>query len=98
MKVLIIHLLYVIEAAEIGTLEHTGDRASERLSVEDELLAIKDGEWSLTKVQAESDRLFKLAEEAHAQSDLPKRPDPNKVSTLCHDVIFEELFRRGEIP
>ena len=63
-----------------------------------ELLAIKDGEWSLDRVKSESDRLFKLAEETHAQSDLPKGPDPKVISTLCHDVVFEELFRRGEIP
>jgi hypothetical protein len=36
-----------------------------------ELLAIKHGEWSLEKIKAEAERLFRRAEEVYDRSTLP---------------------------
>jgi len=51
-----------------------------------QLLEIKNGEWSLEKVQEESDRLFKLAEEAYIRSSLPSQPDREKAEQICIDI------------
>ena len=50
------------------------------------LLAIKLGEWTLEKVQAEADRLFKLADEAYVKSNLPNEPDYKKANELLIDI------------
>lgn len=52
-----------------------------------ELLAIKHGEWSLEKVKAEAERLFRRAEEVYDASTLPVRPDREKVNALCIEVV-----------
>ena len=52
-----------------------------------QLLEIKRGEWTLDQVKAESDRLFKVAEEAYLSSTLPKSPDMEAVNRLCVDVV-----------
>jgi uncharacterized protein len=52
-----------------------------------QLLDIKKGKWTLDQVKTESDRLFKLAEEAYVRSMLPKDVDHNAVNNLCIDVI-----------
>lgn len=52
-----------------------------------DFIAIKNGEWSLEKVQREADRLFVLAQEAHVRSTLPVRPDMAKVNELCCNVV-----------
>jgi len=52
-----------------------------------QLLEIKRGEWSLDKVKAEADRLFKLAEDAYLHSSLPKGPDVGAINELCIEII-----------
>ena len=52
-----------------------------------ELLANKNGEWSLERVKSESDRLFKRAEEVYDRSTLPQRPDREKVNELCVEMV-----------
>jgi len=54
-----------------------------------DLLAIKRGEWTLEKVQDESDRLFTLAQEAYVRSPLPAQPEREKAERLCMEIIME---------
>ncbi len=51
-----------------------------------ELLEIKEGKWSLGRIKNEANRLFCLAEEAFHLSDLPEKPDHEKVNRLCVDI------------
>lgn len=53
----------------------------------EQLLEIKRGEWSLDRVKTESERLFKLAEEAYIRSTLPARPDREKIEQLTMGII-----------
>lgn len=57
-----------------------------------QLLEIKKGEWTLDKVQEESDRLFKLAEEAYIRSPLPSEPDYDKVNQLCLEICEMRFY------
>ncbi len=52
-----------------------------------QLLSIKNGEWTLEQVQREAEHLFKLSEKMYTESKLPKRPDREKVSKLCEELI-----------
>jgi predicted nucleotidyltransferase len=52
-----------------------------------ELLAIKHGEWTLDRVKAEADRLFKRAEDVYDRSTLPVGPDRAKVEKLCVEIV-----------
>jgi predicted nucleotidyltransferase len=54
-----------------------------------ELLAIKHGEWTLARIKAEAERLFRRAEEVYDRSTLPVRPDPKAVNRLCVDIVEE---------
>jgi uncharacterized protein len=56
-----------------------------------ELLAIKHGEWSLDRVKGEAEKLFDRAEEAHAASTLPEKPDRDAINRLAEDVACEAL-------
>lgn len=56
-----------------------------------DLLAIKHGEWSLERIKAEADRLFKRAEDVADRSTLPVRPDRDKVNELCVRIVAEHL-------
>lgn len=58
-----------------------------------ELLDIKNGKWSLEKVEREADILFVLAKEVYAKSPLPPKPDTKKVEALLVKTL-EEHFRR----
>ena len=51
-----------------------------------ELLSIKNGEWSLEKIKAEAARLFVSSETAYINSKLPTKPDMQKISKLCVDI------------
>jgi hypothetical protein len=53
-----------------------------------ELLQIKRGEWALEKIMQHSEDLFKLAREAYAYSPLPPKPDHEKISKLCRNIIM----------
>jgi predicted nucleotidyltransferase len=52
-----------------------------------QLLDIKRGKWTLEQVKEESDKLFKLTEEAYVRSTLPKQPDYEKINELCIELI-----------
>lgn len=51
-----------------------------------ELLAIKHGEWTIGRVKAEAERLFRRAEEVYDRSSLPPRPDWERVNRLCVEL------------
>jgi predicted nucleotidyltransferase len=55
-----------------------------------ELLAIKDGAYSLEAVKEKAERLFKLAEEAYVNSSLPSEPN-ELIETLCVNCIRDAL-------
>lgn len=59
-----------------------------------ELLAIKHGEWSLERVKATADDLFRRAEAVYDTSVLPVRPDREKVNALCVEIVRMEMARR----
>ena len=59
-----------------------------------ELLSIKRGEWSLDKVKAEADKLFKLCEGAYIRSPLPNKPDFEKANEIVEDIILTTINRR----
>jgi predicted nucleotidyltransferase len=52
-----------------------------------ELMHIKQGGWSLEKVNTEADRLFKLAEEAYVRSSLAPEPDRKAAERLCVSIV-----------
>ncbi len=59
-------------------------------------ISIKQGEWTLKKVKEESERLFKLLDEAYVRSKLPARPDFEKINKLCVEIV-KDYYERGEI-
>lgn len=54
-----------------------------------ELMDIKQGQWPLERVNAEADRLFKLAEEAYVRSSLPSEPDRVRAEQLCVGIVHD---------
>lgn len=50
------------------------------------LLAIRYGEYTLEQIQQESDKLFRLLDEAYVNSKLPDTPDIDKVNQLLMDI------------
>lgn len=52
-----------------------------------ELLAIKHGEWTLERVKAEAERLFRRAEDTYDRSTLPVGPDRDEVEKLCVTIV-----------
>jgi len=52
-----------------------------------ELIAIKNGEWELDRIKKEANNLFKLAAEAFVKSELPNEPDWNKANKLLIEII-----------
>jgi predicted nucleotidyltransferase len=69
-----------IEFLTDGELEVTRPDAAE-------LLAIKQGQWRLERVQEEADRLFAQAKRAHQRSTLPEAPQHERVNRLCVQII-----------
>ncbi len=59
-----------------------------------ELLQIKCGEWSLTRIESEANRLFARAKEAYEKSPLSENVDSDKISQLCAMIIRNELNSR----
>lgn len=59
-----------------------------------QLLAIKMGEWTLEQVQKEADRLFILAEESYVRSTLPNEPDFKKATELLIEIT-EQFWNKG---
>jgi hypothetical protein len=60
----------------------TGHLQVYRTADAEELKAIKQGAWSLDRVKAESERLFRGIAEARASSPLPPHPDEPAASAL----------------
>ena len=60
-----------------------------------QLLEIKKGEWLLSKVIEESDRLFIVAGQAYINSYLPKLPDYEQINKLSVKIISSFLDRCG---
>jgi hypothetical protein len=56
-----------------------------------ELIDIKQGKWSLAKVEAEANDLFKLAREAYLRSPLPPEPDYREAEKLLVTIVREAL-------
>jgi hypothetical protein len=54
-----------------------------------QLLSIKNGDWSLEDVKKESEKLFRLAEEAYVRSQLPPEPDYEKAEKLLMEIVAE---------
>ena len=52
-----------------------------------ELLAIKDGNWSLDKIKSTADELFTQAERAYLNTHLPDKPDMDNINQLSINVI-----------
>lgn len=50
-------------------------------------IAIKQGEWTLDRVQNESGRLFDLLDKAYVRSKLPDKPDFDKINKLTVEII-----------
>ncbi|MBF0224816.1 MAG: nucleotidyltransferase domain-containing protein [Desulfobacterales bacterium] len=65
-----------------------GELHVERTDAE-ELLSIKQGDWTLEKIKEEAERLFKLSEEAYIQSKLPLKPDEKKAESVCMKIISQ---------
>jgi len=56
-----------------------------------QLISIKSGEWALEKVVKESERLFKLAEEAYVKSKLPNEPDRHGAEDLLIEIMSKHF-------
>jgi len=54
-----------------------------------ELLAIKNGQWSIERVEEEATRLFRLAEEALVTSQLPNAPNYQQANDLVVQLITQ---------
>ena len=67
----------LLSTGEVNVLRHDSP----------ELLAIKRGEWSLAKVEKESNRLFPLMEEALIKTSLPNKPNYRKAEEICMEII-----------
>ena len=57
-----------------------------------ELLSIKNGEWSLSRVKSHAEDLFAQAKVARDKSTLPDGPDMSAVNKLCVEVVQEGLL------
>ena len=52
-----------------------------------ELLEIKRGEWTIERVKAEAEKLFREAEVAHEACTLPHHPDVDKINDLLVNML-----------
>jgi len=59
-----------------------------------QLLEIKNGLWSLEKVQREADYLFKRAEQAYDNSTLPLHINVEKINNLTKQILGEYLVKQ----
>ena len=85
---------HLIRILELGIeFLHEGVLHVHRKNAE-KLLEIKDGKWSLEKVKAEAERLFRLAEVTHHFSRLPDKPDHEKINELCVDIAKHWIEER----
>jgi uncharacterized protein len=54
-----------------------------------ELIEIKQGEWSLEKVQKTADELFSVAYDALIHSPLPPEPNREEAENLCVEILTD---------
>lgn len=62
-----------------------------RRSDAEELLSIKQGAWTLEKIQEEAENLFVLAHDAKEKSPLPDEPDREKIEKLCCNMLRQHF-------
>lgn len=60
-----------------------------------ELLAIKDGKYSLEEVKAKAEVLFQQAKAAYQSSTLPDSPDDHEIEWLCVGLVEDALHHAG---
>ena len=75
----------------------TGELVVTRPDAE-EIVAIKRGEWPLTRTVREAERLFAEAEEAFRESTLPEKPDREEAERLCVSVLRSFHLPAGSTP
>jgi len=56
----------------------------------EQLKEIKTGEWELSRVIDEAERLFRRAEEAYDRTTLPNTPDYKAANKLCKRILKEK--------
>lgn len=61
------------------------------------LVDIKQGKYSLDEIKSESDRLFRLSEEALIRSSLPDRVDVEKAENLLVEILEKNLDLREAV-
>jgi predicted nucleotidyltransferase len=57
------------------------------------LLEIKKGQWKLEDVKEEATRLFKLADEALVKSNIPSKPDFDKIEQLVIEITLDWVHK-----
>lgn len=69
----------------------TGQLQVKRTKDKSKLLEIKRGVWSLDRVKAEADKLFKRIKYAYENTGLPDEPDYEKIENLCIEILLRKL-------
>ncbi len=82
------HLIRLLRMA-VEFLE-TGEFIVKRPDAQ-ELIEIKQGKWTLAKVQEMSDNLFQLTKQAKEMSALPEKPDMKAIESLLVRILTEEI-------
>lgn len=92
------HAAHCIRLLRMGCeMMETGELRVDRSEIDrDELLAIKRGEWPLSRIQKEAAAGFERAKIAFERSPLPESPDRAAVNDLCVSVIRTAWRERGE--
>lgn len=62
----------------------------------DELLAIKDGCYSLEEIKKMAEDLFVKAKIAHEWSNLPDYPNKELINYLCREAVEKKFYFSGE--
>jgi hypothetical protein len=92
------HLIRLLRMA-VGFLR-TGQMEVYRTTDADELVAIKQGKWTLEQVKVHAEELFAEAKEARASSPLPENPDVEAIDRLAisiHEAAYSNFCAvRGE--
>lgn len=75
----------------------TGEMLVERPDAQ-ELVAIKEGEWTLARVNSEAERLFDKIEDALIHSKLPEKPDRGRISHICQTIVLQAWTELHNVP
>ena len=59
-----------------------------------ELMQIKNGEWSLEKIEREADHLFKKLDHAMDRCKLPDEPDIDRINKLMVEILEDKFNER----